>query len=309
MKGWGWHVARESQRRPHRRSPLDEVDVINLERVDISRLSPVGVRPTLGRYLWGLHQRRHFIWADSRARAFSGNKDTILGNLWLIGRPILDGFAFYIIFGVILGTSRGVENYIGFLLVGVFLFSFVSRSLTGGAGVMKAGSNLIKAFSFPRAAIPLALLIRETLSMIPVIVTMLLMITVIPPHAVITWRWALFPVVFVMLMMFNAGLIFYAARLTSAIPDLKHVLSFISRFWLYGSGVMFSLDRFITHPTMLEIVQLNPAYCAIELSRELLVYGTTPDLKLWFTLGAWAVVTPLFGFLYFWQAEEEYGRA
>ncbi|MDC5698347.1 ABC transporter permease [Intrasporangium calvum] len=302
-------MARESQRRPHRRSPLDEVDVINLERVDISRLSPVGVRPTLGRYLWGLHQRRHFIWADSRARAFSGNKDTILGNLWLIGRPILDGFAFYIIFGVILGTSRGVENYIGFLLVGVFLFSFVSRSLTGGAGVMKAGSNLIKAFSFPRAAIPLALLIRETLSMIPVIVTMLLMITVIPPHAVITWRWALFPVVFVMLMMFNAGLIFYAARLTSAIPDLKHVLSFISRFWLYGSGVMFSLDRFITHPTMLEIVQLNPAYCAIELSRELLVYGTTPDLKLWFTLGAWAVVTPLFGFLYFWQAEEEYGRA
>ena len=87
------------------------------------------------------------------------------------------------------------------------------------------------------------------------------------------------------------------------------MLAFISRFWLYGSGVMFSMERFITHPTMLEIVQLNPAYCAIELSRELLVYGTTPDLKLWFTLGAWALVTPLFGFVYFWQAEEEYGRA
>jgi len=30
---------------------------------------------------------------------------------------------------------------------------------------------------------------------------------------------------------------------------------------------------------------------------------------LWFTLGAWAVVTPVLGFVYFWQAEEEYGRA
>ena len=72
---------------------------------------------------------------------------------------------------------------------------------------------------------------------------------------------------------------------------------------------MFTLERFITHPTLLEIMQLNPAYCAIELSRELLVYGTTPALELWLTLGAWAVVTPVLGFVYFWQAEEEYGRA
>ena len=302
-------MARESRRRTPRQSPLADLDVVNFERVDISRLSPVGVRPGLARYMADLFQRRHFIWADSRAKAFSGNKDTLLGNAWLIGRPILDGFAYYVIFGVLLGTSRGVDNYVGFLLVGVFLFSFTSRSLTGGAGVMNSGKNLIRAFSFPRAAVPVALLIRETLSMIPVVVTMLLMITVIPPHAVITWRWGLFPLVFLLLMMFNAGLIFYAARLTSAIPDLRHVLAFVSRFWLYGSGVMFSLERFISHPMLLEVVQLNPAYCAIELSRELLVYGTTPDLRLWFTLGAWAVVTPVLGFVYFWQAEEEYGRA
>ncbi len=302
-------MARKSHRRQPRRSPLADLDVINFEQVDISRLSPVGVRPSLGRYVAGLFQRRHFIWADARARAFSGNRDTLLGNAWLIGRPILDGFAFYIIFGLVLGTSRGVENFVGFLLVGVFMFSFVSRSLTGGAGVMRSGANLIRAFSFPRAAIPLALLIRETLSMIPVVATMLVMILAIPPHAVVTWRWGLFPLVFLLLMMFNTGLIFYAARLTSAIPDLRHILAFVSRFWLYGSGVMFSLERFITNPTMLEIMQFNPAYCAIELSRELLVYGTTPDLELWFTLGAWAVVTPILGFLYFWQAEEDYGRA
>ncbi len=78
--------------------------------------------------------------------------------------------------------------------------------------------------------------------------------------------------------------------------------------WRYGSGVMFSLDRFVTHPTVLEILQLNPAYCVLELSRELLLYGTTPDPKLWLTLTAWAVVTPVLGFLYFWQAEEDYAR-
>jgi teichoic acid transport system permease protein len=144
--------------------------------------------------------------------------------------------------------------------------------------------------------------------MLPVIATMLVMVVAIPPHATITWRWALFPLVFALQVMFNAGLVFYAARITSAIPDLRMVLGFVSRFWLYGSGVMFSLERFITHPTVLEVVQFNPAYCVLELSRDLLVYGQTPELTLWLTLGAWALVTPVLGFLYFWQAEEDYGR-
>jgi teichoic acid transport system permease protein len=221
---------------------------------------------------------------------------------------VLDGLTYFLIFGMLLGTSRGVENFVGFLLVGVFLFSFTSRCLTSGATVMSSGKNLIRAFAFPRAAIPAALVLREALSMLPVLGAMFIMIVTIPPHANITWRWALFPAVFALQTLFNAGLVFWAARLGSAIPDLRMLLNFIARLWLYGSGVMFSLERFVTHPTVLEIVQLNPAYCVLELSRELLVYGTNPDPKLWFTLGAWAILTPVLGFLYFWQAEEDYAR-
>jgi teichoic acid transport system permease protein len=289
-------------------SPLADVEDINLETVDISRLHPVGTRPPLPEYVRALWGRRHFIVADSRARAFSGNRDTLLGNSWLIGRPVLDGLAYFLIFGMLLGTSRGVENYIGFLLVGIFMFSFTSRCLTNGATVMSTGKNLIRAFAFPRAALPIALVLREALSMLPVIGAMFLMIITIPPHANMTWRWLLFPAVLALQMLFNSGLVFFAARLTSAVPDVRMLLNFIARFWLYGSGVMFSLERFVTHPTVLEIVQLNPAFCVLELCRDLLVYGTNPDPKLWITLGAWAVVTPVLGFLYFWQAEEEYAR-
>jgi teichoic acid transport system permease protein len=289
-------------------SPLADLDDINLETVDISRLRPVGTRPPLPEYVRALWGRRHFIVADSGARAFSGNRDTLLGNVWLIGRPILDGLVYFLIFGVLLGTSRGIENFIGFLLVGLFMFSFTSRCLTNGASAMSGGKNLIRAFAFPRAAIPLALVLREALSMLPVLGAMFIMIVTVPPHANITWRWALFPAVFGLQVLFNSGLVFYAARLTSAIPDLKMLLNFVARFWLYGSGVMFSLERFVTHPTVLEIVQLNPAYCVLELSRHLLVYGTNPDLSLWLTLGAWAIVTPVLGFLYFWHGEEDYAR-
>lgn len=279
-----------------------------VERVDISRLSPVGRRPPLISYVRQLWGRRHFIWADSRARAFAGNKDTLLGRFWLVGRPILDGATYFLIFGVLLKASGGVENYIGFLIIGVFMFSFSAKSLTGGAGAMSAGKNIIRAFSFPRAAIPLALVLRETISMLPVLFTMFAMILLIPPHATLSLYWLLFPVVFVLQALFNTGLILYAARLASAIPDLRLVLGFISRFWMYGSGVMFSVERFIDHPTALAVMEINPAYCVLEISRDLLLYARMPDLTLWLTLGAWAVITPLLGFIYFWHGEEAYGR-
>ncbi len=286
----------------------DRIIEVNGSPVDISGLRPVGTRAPLPAYVRDMWSRRYFIWADAHARAFSSNRDMLLGNGWMIGRPLLDGLAFFLVFGVMLGTSKGVDNYIGWLLVGVYIFSFTTRSLSGGAAAMAAGRNLIRAFPFPRATVPMAMVVREVISTFPVITMMLIMIAAIPPHASITWRWLLFLPVLVLQSMFNAGLVFYAARITAAIPDARLLIGFLTRFWMYGSGVMFSLDRFVSHPRLLAILELNPLYCVIELSRDLLVYGTTPDPKLWVTLSLWAVFTPLIGFLYFWQGEESYAR-
>ena len=85
-------------------------------------------------------------------------------------------------------------------------------------------------------------------------------------------------------------------------------LGFFTRLWMYGSGVMYSIERFVSHPTVMAVVEINPLYCVLEISRDLLLYDTMPALRLWLTLGAWAVATPVLGFLFFWQGEEEYGR-
>ena len=153
-------MARDHRRSP-RRSPLADLDAVIFEQVDISRLAPVGVRPGLARYIADLHQRRHFIWADSRARAFSGNKDTLLGNLWLIGRPILDGFAFYVIFGLVLNAGGGTGNFVAFILVGVFMYQLTGRAIVGGTTLIRGSKPMIRAFAFPRASLALSLVLRD----------------------------------------------------------------------------------------------------------------------------------------------------
>lgn len=271
-------------------------------------LRPVGGRPPLGDYLRRLWQRRHFIYADSRARAFSGNRDMLLGNLWLIGVPVLSGIMYYIIFALILKVNRGIPNFTGFLLIGIFLFQFTTSSLSQGVTAMSRGRGLTSAFSFPRAAIPLATLVRETLAMLPVLATLALLLIVVPPGTQVTWTWLLFPLLFALQIVFNGGLVMYAARLGSALPDFKHVVSFLSRFWFYTSGVFFSVERFISDPLWLAVARLNPMYLTLDMARDLLLYDTVPPGSSWAMLTLWSVSVALFGFWYFWQGEDTYGE-
>lgn len=277
------------------------------EVVVLGGLTHVYRRPPLGEYLGLLWQRRHFIWADSRGRVISGSQGTILGLAWLVLRPVLDGLAFYLVFGLLLGTNRGIENFLGYLLIGVFLFRFTARCLSAGSLALVQGRNVLKAFAFPRAALPIAVVVREALRFVPALVVMLVLILAFPPLEPITWRWLLFPVILVLQGLFNLGMALWVARLTARLPDLNQLIGVLTRFWLYGSAVFFSYDRFIDHPRLLAVLELNPMFVVLDMSRDVLLYATTPATTSWVLLVAWTAAVGVGGLVFFWRAEERYG--
>lgn len=281
---------------------------IRFETVRTETLKPVAVRQSLPSYLAALWQRRHFIIADSRARVAGQGQQMRLGQAWLVLKPLLDAAVYFIIFALVLKTDRGIDNFIGYLIIGVFLFQFSTRSLTQGGTSLVRGRSLIQAFTFPRASIPAATVVRETISMLPVVATMFVLLLVIPTGTVVSWRWALFPLIFVMQMVFNFGLALIAARIVFHVNDLQHVIAFLARFWFYASAVFFSPDRFMNSPTFLMLMKANPLFQVLDMSRDVLIYGATPPLNSWLTLLAWAVGSVVVGMLFFWSGEEHYGK-
>lgn len=277
------------------------------EVVRLDDLEHVFRRPTLDAYLGQLWRRRHFIRADARGRVVSGTRGTLLGVAWLILRPVLDGAVYYVIFGLLLQASRGIDNFLGYLIVGIFLFQFTARCVTTGASSLLAGRNLIKGFTFPRAVLPVAVVVREVFSLVPTLVAMLVLVLAIPPHEDVTWRWLLFPAILALQTVFNTGLALFTARVTAKIPDFTNILSFLMRFWLYGSAVFFSYDQFVDHPTVLRLMELNPMFVVLDMSRDVLLYGVTPALHSWLMLVAWAAVAAVGGLVFFWRGEESYG--
>lgn len=272
-------------------------------------LVPVGKRTSLGSYLVALWNRRHFIIAESRAKMSSTTSKNLLGYGWLFLTPLLSVLAFWFIFGFILKTSRGIDNFLGFLVIGVFFFQFTSRCLTGGSGAIRSGASMIRGFQFPRAALPISTVVRNFLDFIPTLFVMLALILIIPPVEVITWRVVLVLPVIVLQTIFNIGLACLLARMGHHIPDLTNFMSIIGRFWLYGSGVFFSIeDRLAHQPTLLAVMQFNPMHAYLTLVRNSLLYGIDSPPWLWIIGTVWAFGLLIVGFLYFWRGEEKYGR-
>ena len=84
----------------------------------------VGVRPPFGDYLRQAWPRRHFMLALASSKAYARNEGGYLGQLWAVITPSLWALVYLFVFGEVLKTDRGIANYTGFLVVGVFLFHF-----------------------------------------------------------------------------------------------------------------------------------------------------------------------------------------
>jgi len=265
-------------------------------------------RPSLPEYIAALWQRRHFIVAFATARNIAAYTASRLGQAWQVLTPLLNAAVYFLLFGLLLGTRGGVENYTAFLVTGVFVFTFTQRSVQNGAKSISGNLALIRALHFPRACLPLSFTLVEFQQLL---VSMAVLIAVVLlTGEPVTWLWfTLFPAL-ALLMLFNVGLSLAMARVGALVGDVTQLLPFFTRTWLYLSGVFFSIEHFTRdHPDWVQVVlSVNPAAVYIDLFREALLLEHDPIPYGWWLAGAWAVVAFVGGFVYFWRIEERYGR-
>lgn len=272
------------------------------------KLAPVGVRTNPVRYIRDLWQRRAYIWFDSRMKVRTQNSNHKLGSFWLLAKPTLDIIFYGVVFGLILKATRGIDNFVAYIIVGVLMFQYMAGVINNAATVMNQGKTMMRAFSFPRMALPISMLVRQTLHMGPIIAVMLLALMAIPPHILPTTSWLLFLPGLALNSIFLLGLALIIARYAYVVPDLQQVLSFITRILMYGSGVLFPIEQFISNPLALAIIHYNPVYVFLNLYRALLLDGQIGSGQTWLVAGSWALGTFLVGFFIFWRAEEVFGR-
>ncbi|HUZ27364.1 MAG TPA: ABC transporter permease [Streptosporangiaceae bacterium] len=311
-------------------------------------LRPSAARPPVLTYLRQLWNRWSFIMAFATARNIAMYTEARLGQLWQVLTPLLNVAVYWLIFGVILNTSKGIPDFISFLVVGVFVFNFTQRAFISTSTVITNSLPLIRALQFPRAALPLAYVIIELQQMFLSMAVLIVIILV--KGEPITWYWLLAIPALLLQTIFNVGVGMFVARLGSTVNDFSQLLPFLLRTWMYLSGVLFSVMTLSqsafgkAHHELVAILQINPAAIYITLVRNAMLLsqrlsapgskptnarichkwpGTPKDPHyyasaycpavinpnhLWYYAIGWAVVALIIGFFFFWRAEAKYGR-
>jgi teichoic acid transport system permease protein len=257
------------------------------------------------RRLW---DRRWFVAAYATSSNAVGYERSFLGQAWQLLTPLLNIFVYYLIFGLLLHTSRGVPNFIAFLTVGVFVFGFCTSSLITGSRSITGNLGLVRALQFPRAVLPVSTTLVALLRLLYSLVVMIpiLLISGEP----LRLRWLELAPALALQSLFCLGLAFIVARIGARIPDTTQVLPFVSRMWMYTSGVMFSV-QVVTRGQpgwVRSVLTLNPGYLYLQLARHALLVGSPATLMNWLIATAWSVGTLWVGYLYFWRGEELYGN-
>lgn len=270
-------------------------------------LARLGVRPRLRDYLRSLWDRRQFAMAIPSAELQAQHRHTALGGLWHLLDPLLSVGIWWLLFGVILNVTRGVDNVVGFLAIGVFVFHFTQNSVKSGARSIISNEGLLRAISFPRAILPLSVVIAEFMALGYALSAMFIVVLLTGEQP--AWTWLLIVPMVLFQLLFNAGLALFIARLADHFRDVAQMAPYGLRVWGMVSGVFYPVaKRLGDHPRLFAVMKVNPAYLFMELPRRAILDNTAPTAGQWMILAVWAVATLIIGFLFFVGRENQYGR-
>ena len=267
----------------------------------------MGKRPRLRRYLSDVIKRRALALTLAKYRLLVSGARSRIGVAWLIVVPALQIAIYGLIFGLVLGDSRP-DNFLPYLVVGVVFFQFLAGSLADGAKSITNNVNLAKSLSFPRVLLPLSAMVSQWIKFAALLALAIIALPFLGELPRLSWLMIL-PVIG-LASLFALGVSMIAARLTVQFTDLSNLIPFLTRIAFYASGVFFSVEKLVSALPALEfLLWANPVSVYLSLARDVMISGHPAQQWLWLAGAIWGLATTIFGFFFFWAAEERYGRA
>lgn len=283
--------------------PAENTTTLVVEDKNLIRLT---ARPAFYQYLRQLWDRRHYIVQSAYATSFNDSRDLRLGRLWTIINPILEGSAYALLFGLILRTSRGIENFTGYVLLGISLVSIIQLYISQGNTLIRANRGMLQSFHFPRASIVLSTSLRNAINSLPAVTVTAILGIAFGQFEHISWTLIFVPYYYLILIIFGTGLLFFTGRICALVPEMRALFNLIVRLIFFASAVFFNPEAMPINERFSFLFTWNPTYLFLKVIRDATLYGVAPSFFNTAYLSLVSAAAFIFGLLFFWEAEEKY---
>jgi len=217
-------------------------------------------------------------WRDLSVRY----KQTVIGVVWAIIRPLLTMLVFTVIFGRVAKLpSDGNAPYALLVFAAMLPWTLFATSLSDASNSLIGNANLISKVYFPRLIVPTATIVTAFADfLISLVILLALMVYY---RFAPGWDMLLLPIFVLLAVLASLGPSLWITALNVKYRDFRYVIPFVVQFGLYVSPVGFS-SRIIPEQWRL-LYSLNPMVGVIDGFRWCILGGASPIYWPGFALG------------------------
>jgi len=187
--------------------------------------------------LWRYRELFYILsWRDLKVRY----KQTVIGVVWSVLRPLLTMVIFTFVFGRMANFKPppGVDEYAILVFAGLLPWQFFSAGLSEASNSLIGNERLISKVYFPRMIIPAASVIT---SLVDFFISLgLMLILLIFFRTVPSLNLVFLPLFIIMAFFASFGVGLWLTALNVKYRDFKHVVPFLIQIGLYLSPVGFT---------------------------------------------------------------------
>lgn len=234
--------------------------------------------------LWRYRELFYILsWRDVKVKY----KQTVLGVLWSILRPLLVMVIFTVIFNRFAKLQANINApYALFVFTAMLPWQFFSSAITECSNSLVLNSNLITKIYFPRLIIPASAVIAsfiDFLISLGLLFLLLIFYKFLPPVQIL-----ILPLLLFLSFLTSVGIGLYLTALNVKYRDFRYIIPFIVQFGLYVSPVAFSSN--IVPAKWRLLFDLNPMVGIIDGFRWSILGGPfTTDIQI--SLGISILIT------------------
>ena len=253
-----------------------------------------------GEMVASLWRNRNLITALTKREVIGRYRGSFMGILWSFFNPVFMLAVYTFVFSVVFnarwgGGSDSKTEFALILFTGMIIFSFFSECVIRAPGLILSNVNYVKKVVFPLEILSIVALGAAAFHLVISVIVWLLFYVMFfgVPHLTLL----LLPLIILPLALFTIGITWLLASLGVYLRDVGQIVGVVITAMMFLSPIFYPVSAL---PEQYQVLlHLNPLTPVIEQTRQALVWGNVPDLKLWSVYLVGSAAIAWLGFAWF----------
>lgn len=192
-------------------------------------------------------------------------KDSTLGLLWSLLKPIAQMLIYMLIIGKVLGAARGIPSFAVFIFTGLTLWGLFNDIVNDGTKAITENDGLVKKVYLPREIFPLSAIGSALFyfgTQLLILLAGTLLMREVPLHADLVYALG----AMALILTFGLACALFLSAVNVYMRDFQHLMEVLMLFLFWASPIIYSyeyVERFLGKGFLLELYLANPVTLSI----------------------------------------------